>query len=512
MKKINLFLLGILSVFGFTLNVKAAALQDLITNAKDGDTVKLDADYTEQIDVQGKSITIDLNGHNLTVTGHAIVVENDAKLTLTGNGNVNSTSAAILNKGGEVTVNGGTYNSSSWYTVKNLGTMTINGGSFTQGTNNKSNASLIDNGWVEGNASKKASSSDVGVAAPSTVKAVMTINGGTFNHYTTTSTIKSDDWSKTVITNGTFVSAQGFLIQATGDVTISGGTFTGYDYISVFNADGSQGYEPGLLNITGGTFSANYIIKPYTIGTLSITGGTFKVTGLTASTKTFTKSITGGTFSFDITSNLPEKYEATLTNGNYVVQQVKKLETTDNTVTFESKEALKNTYVLVVSDATKELEDTKVGVIKSNIDTAIAKLITEDKKEPDTIKLVALYDIKVTDAANVVKMENGDFTITLTIDTTTKYDDYKVVYINDDGDVAETLSATLNGDKITFNTTHLSTYGVVGYNEKETATNTTTEVVENPKTGDNIVVYVILGLASAMSIAFASFYLKKRMN
>ena len=74
-----------------------------------------------------------------------------------------------------------------------------------------------------------------------------------------------------------------------------------------------------------------------------------------------------------------------------------------------------------------------------------------------------------------------------------KYDAYKVVYFDEEGKLVETLDAKLENGKVVFTTTHLSTYGVVGYNNV---------VTKNPATNDMNLALILasLGLASAGAV------------
>ncbi len=326
----------------------ATSLQDKINAANSGDVVTLEQNETTPISINGKNITIDLNGYNITTSGSAIVVESGAELTITGSGNVDaygSRAGAIVNKGGTVIINSGNFNSQNWYTVKNFGNAIINGGTFTQGNNgavNTSNASLVVNGWACGTSTCP---DDVGFSHTSGV-AVLTINGGTFVHNTTTSTIKSDDWSKTNITGGSFTSAQGFLVQATGEVNISGGDFKGYNSIAVLYApERALEYEPGILNISNGTFDAKYVVDPRSDGDLSISGGTFKIEAITCvgNIYDYTKNITGGTFSVDVSNDVATNYVVVMIDDKYVVMT--------------SEEAENLTEVSSDSDNTTEYDD-----------------------------------------------------------------------------------------------------------------------------------------------------------
>lgn len=316
--------------------------------------LEIDSDYklsdnlTEPIVVKENSnAVIDLNGKNLTTTGDAIVVNEGATVTITGNGKVESEQASILNKGGIVTVENGTYYTLKWYTVKNFGTMTINGGTFSQDVT-KWDSSLIANGWFDGTENAK-SVNDKGVNPPAKTtteaKAIMTINGGTFIHETTTSTIKSDDWSKTTINNGKFTSKNGYLIQVTGEVIVKDGEFVDYKSIAVFNGNGIKGFGPADLKINGGKFNAKSIISTDSKGTLTITGGTFdSITEFTNSNKNkfdYTKNITGGVFSIDVTNYInKENTKVENENEKYVVYTKQEIRSTGDergTVTFDKE-------------------------------------------------------------------------------------------------------------------------------------------------------------------------------
>ena len=97
-------------------------------------------------------------------------------------------------------------------------------------------------------------------------------------------------------------------------------------------------------------------------------------------------------------------------------------------------------------------------------------------------------------------MKNGKFTISIALeDNDKKYDNYKVVYIDNQGNISETLDAKLVDGKIVFETTHLSVYGVIGYNNATVQTTPAT----NPNTGDNLSMIIILGGLSLLTIGMS---------
>lgn len=110
-------------------------------------------------------------------------------------------------------------------------------------------------------------------------------------------------------------------------------------------------------------------------------------------------------------------------------------------------------------------------------------------------KLINLYEINVLNGdGRVEKLEDGKFTIAIAIpESEQKYDAYKVVYFDEEGKLVETLDAKLENGKVVFTTTHLSTYGVVGYNNVAT---------KNPATNDMNLALILasLGLASAGAV------------
>lgn len=225
-------------------------------------TVKLAADTTKDVTIPaGTTVTLDLNGHNLTNASGRHTITNNGKLTVTGNGTVDNIShgkAALYNNtGATATLNGGTFtrsaeagtaspdsaNGNSWYTVKNYGTMTIN--SNTTITNTGSHSSAIANGWYD--ASKAGSNGEPTRIAD----AVLTINGGNISGGKIT--VKNDDYGTLSITGGSLSQPLSglYCIYNANVTSISGGTVNG----AVGSYNGSVEGDLGKLDITGGTYT-----------------------------------------------------------------------------------------------------------------------------------------------------------------------------------------------------------------------------------------------------------------
>ena len=249
-------------------------LADAITAAKDGDTVTLLADRTEDVTIT-TSITLDLGGKTLTntsagkatisVTGGTVTVKNGTVIGGASYYNIevtkNSNADLILEN---VTATAGNTGSSM---IDNWGTLTINSGSYTGGMNTvkseEGSTLVINNGTFTCDYGKKWS-----YTATILVYGDTTINGGTFIQKTT----NTSSYAKVVmtgivegyeaitrVTDGTFTNEKlSGIFYAYGKATsdnfeVSGGTFNksisdGYcadGFIPTKNADGTYGVKEG---------------------------------------------------------------------------------------------------------------------------------------------------------------------------------------------------------------------------------------------------------------------------
>lgn len=435
----NLKFLGVLLVsflvLGLRVNAKVIE-QDYV----------FEEDSTEFIEVkENANVVIDLNGKTLNVTGSndAIIVNKGATVTITGDGKVFAKQAAVFNKGGHVTIENGTYDSSEWYTIKNLGTMIIKNGSFNQSNKNSANASLIANGW--------AGTVDKGVSAPekteTTAKAIMTIDGGKFTHYTTTSTIKSDDWSKTTINGGNFESLNGTLVQATGEVLITNGKFHGYNNLALFNGTGDAGYAPAILNIKGGEFTSKYIIWTFTGGTLNISGGNFNILpeGEIRNPKELENeliySFKGGTFNINLKEYIKDGYTLYLKDDKYSILEVYSVlkhagdngnlsvdkdfavagDTVTMTITPDNGYEIDN--IRLIDKNNKEIEFINNKFIMPASDVWVSVKFKEIEKE--NIKNDNKVEVTVPDKESSVLVGNEEKTQNILLETLSKNEKYK---------------------------------------------------------------------------------------
>ena len=256
------------------------SLAEAIAAAKDGDTVTLLADVTEDVTIN-KSITLDLGGKTLTNTnaGKATIsVVNGAVVTVK-NGNVvggtsyynievvkNSNANLTLT---DVTATAGNTGSSM---IDNWDTLTITSGTYTGGLNTvkseEGSVLTINGGKFVSDYAPKYDITGVVLAYGTT-----TINGGEFIQNSTTTgsrvvvTGKVEGYdSITYVTGGSFISKGGAIFHGLGKATsdnfeVSGGTFNksipdGYcadGFIPTKNADGTYGVKVGSYVAKVGT-------------------------------------------------------------------------------------------------------------------------------------------------------------------------------------------------------------------------------------------------------------------
>lgn len=214
--------------------------------------------------------------------------------------------------------------------------------------------------------------------------------------------------------------------------------------------------------------------------------------------------IRGGSYSTDVKEMVDTGYLITESNGKYVVTSNDKIETEDGNVSFEGN-ALPNDWTLEVIE--EKLEDKE----KNEILTSAKDLIVKNDGNKFVIKnaeILGIYDINVKEGDKIVSIEGTDkYKISFKLDEklTSKYNSFKVVYIDENGNVKETYDATLNEDgTISFETTHLSTYAIIGYNAEAIE-------AENPNTFDGIGIYAVLGLISLMGLTMTIFKSKRKM-
>lgn len=441
MKKKLLFLVAALALFVPSVMAaeKTAGTEEELTKALSeavtGDTIKLTDDITfssDHIRFKGeKELTLDFNNHNLTGNGETTLIVENGVVTFTGKGTLDVKDSYVNVWGHE------------------------------ESTSKKKTVLNVDK--------------DVTILGSTGIAIFYDVKHGAYNtEVNFAGTIKATEIG--ITTNGEILNENGPVVNIKKSATI---TATGENGTGIYCAgNGTYNIEEGAT-ITGGT---GIEVRA---GKLNVKGGT--ITGAEALYVNNTQGnpaedwakvkvvAEGGVFSTDVTKYTADKYVVKKTTNGYEVVENKILETKDEKVSFESDKALDSDLKLEVTEKSKE------EVTKGN--EKVAEKYKEEKKVKD-VKLISLYDINVTDGIQVVPMEDGKFTIAIAIpESEQKYDAYKVVYFDEEGKLVETLEAKLVDGKVVFTTSHLSTYGVVGYNNV-TETPTETKPEKNPGTAD----------------------------
>ena len=535
MKKTKLLLATLISMFAFTCGVKAVEVnteEEFISAMNSGEDIKLTEnievnstitlDKEVELDLNGKEIAFALNkyiylkGGNLNITGTGILYEKSpyfSPIIIKGSEKVEDVNYTTLTIGENVTIKGwaGLFidqNNSKAYGV----TVNVNGTTIgMKDTSGASGAGIYLNGTI----------------TDSNNAPVINISG--------TAKVKSEGLGIYAAGYGVWTIEDGASIEGNtgieiraGELNVNGGTIIGtaIPTETTPNGNGSTTAGAGIavvqhttkkainVNIKNGTikgYTAFYESNPQKNSVedlaainLNITGGTFEATsGGTNSvySEDFTAFITGGTFNSDVVNYIANTYVVNENNGTYAVIENKVLETDDKKVTLESEKALDNTYTLEIEELGKEA--------KEEASKKVEETYIDNKEIKDTT-LIKIYDIRIMKDREVISIENGKFTIAIAIpESDQKYNNYKVVYFDEEGKLVETLDAKLVNGKLVFTTTHLSTYGLVGNNN--IVTEVVPEIIENPKTAD-INLALILALLGLSSVGTVLIITKKLVN
>ena len=101
--------------------------------------------------------------------------------------------------------------------------------------------------------------------------------------------------------------------------------------------------------------------------------------------------------------------------------------------------------------------------------------------------------------SKITKLENGIFEVTMPVPTDLEGKNLAIYYVTEDGKVEE-HEVTIKDGYATFQTNHFSIYTLA---EK-------TNSIVNPKTGDNISLYIILSISSLIMLTVCSICLSNK--
>ena len=239
---------------------------------------------------ENKKITLDLNGHTLTISKEIV---NNGEFTLMDssdneNGAIESLAINAINNSGILNINSGTIqkttaiNATNYLIYTPSGTININGGKLLNGALNKNCYSII-NGY--GNKAELIINDGeiINEATNSSARAItsvknITVNGGSVSAYD----LVINSSTTIIVNNGTITSTQnGYVILNTSNVTLNGGIINGKvgansnvttnnnPEINSKNVCINYQSSSAKININGGTL---------TCGTIGIYGGNLTMT------------------------------------------------------------------------------------------------------------------------------------------------------------------------------------------------------------------------------------------
>ena len=170
-----------------------------------------------------------------------------------------------------------------------------------------------------------------------------------------------------------------------------------------------------------------------------------------------------------------------------------------------------------VKETVKEIQST--GETKAKIE--FAKEVSKDykldikpvevKKDLTSKNVKYVVDINVLENGQIVKISDTKMKIRIALPEDLKeFDKYEVVYISND-EIKETIPATIEDGYIVFETSHLSQYGIVATKVEGTTEQTKNET-NNPKTGDNIAVYISVFAVAVAGITATMIAKKRNLN
>lgn len=517
MKRSFKIIFSVILAFIFMVNVSAGEINDLL---KTKDTVVLDKDYTDDITIaEDIKVTLDLNGFtlnsNIKVWGDLTI--KDSK----------GTGKVVLPISLEV----------GYYKKAIAGSPMKKVGKFT-----------LESGTLE-------VANDYGIYVVSGSTAIL--NGGAVNSKYAVLTGNNNTGTMFFEVNGgTHTTEVGPAIYMPGPVSLdmTGGTL-----------NGGISLRMGIINISGGTINATNgaeedFISEYTYAGNVIFPDAFFVLGGTYTSKDegetnkLDLTITGGTYSSSVAKYLTKDYVEETVKNEYIVA---KTGVKVDVPTFNENENKNVTEPTLGVSSSNELENIlKESLEKTNINTentnsSIDIEITPKKdneissdvkndfdkyiKENSNLKIDSYFDITLTVKNNITEENLGE------ISETSKKISFKVALTEEllntpqgvtrtyyilryhDGKV-EKLDATLLGNILSFESDKFSTYVLVYEDVKnETPVVEPTQkeepktdvvvndpVIENPKTSDSIIPYVVISLTSLIGIYFAVNTLRKR--
>lgn len=190
----------------------------------------------------------------------------------------------------------------------------------------------------------------------------------------------------------------------------------------------------------------------------------------------------------------------------YVKPETQKAPEATGDKTEKKENQLETDNVILISEKSvnTKYELKEENLTKHEVADKVSSVIEKD--------LVSLYDVTVYNGNKQVSMKNGQYTIKIKLDgNIDKYENYQIIYVNDNGEIEEYIDGNIEGDYIVFNTSHLSQYGVIASPIVHEEVYSTLEISKvNPVVVNvfkiSILVIFIIGAACLVGILFYKNY------
>lgn len=177
-----------------------------------------------------------------------------------------------------------------------------------------------------------------------------------------------------------------------------------------------------------------------------------------------------------IEKHINTELSASVVDGYGLIKYVKTTESTEKAEKAEEKNKTQSTKVTTSTTQKTTLKSDNVILIsdkKLNKKYTLNVNSLDEQKdkygdELEKYDVLSLYDVSVYNGKKEVSMKNGSYTIKIKlIETEKKYSSYKIIYVNDDGEIVEYIDGEVEDGYIVFKTSHLSQYGVIGEIKEE---------------------------------------------
>ena len=194
------------------------------------------------------------------------------------------------------------------------------------------------------------------------------------------------------------------------------------------------------------------------------------------------------------------------------VKSANKAKAPETTGKKQNKNQLETDNVILISE---KKVNTKYKLKEENLSDHEVATKVNNSIEKD---LVSLYDVTVYNGKEQVPMKNGEYTIKIKLDNNIdNYENYQIIYVNDNGKVEEYIDGRIEGEYIVFNTSHLSQYGIIANPRVEEKFATKEDIKEvNPVISNilkiSILVIFTLGAACLVGVLYYKCYTLSNKN